>query len=291
MANLEQHRHDRYSDVSFPDHGTDLADGALSQRLICPMGFMSPSSKRADEPEDRPLSDMLREGTRRLHAVAERSGIIADILQRKCNRVGYALLLRNLLPAYERLEAELFDRRAHPILGVFAHRSLRRSDRLRTDLRNIEGEDWERSLPLLKSGVAYAAGIAQAAAGDGLRLVSHAYVRYLGDLSGGQVLKKLLGKSLSLPAAALTVYEFPDMQTQSLKAKLRDALDCAGRVTDDPHMLVIEAMTAFEHNIGVSSEVQNKVQNRAAVQAACPDSRTPINPGGYLPSRVACQIR
>jgi hypothetical protein len=77
------------------------------------------------------------------------------------------------------------------------------------------------------------------------------------------------------------------MQTQSLKAKLRDALDCAGRITDDPHMLVIEAMTAFEHNIGVSSEVQNKV----AVQAACPDSGTPINPAGYLPSRVACQIR
>lgn len=258
MADLEQHRHDRYSDLSFPNHGTDRADGDLNHRLICPMGFTNAALSRSDASEDRALSDMLRDGTKRLHAVAERSGAIADILQRKCDRLGYALLLRNLLPAYECLEAELFARRADPILGVFAHRSLRRSDRLRTDLQTIEGADWERSLPLLKSGVSYAAAIRQAAAGDGLRLVSHAYVRYFGDLSGGQVIKKLLGKSLSLPAAALTVYEFPDVETHTLKARLRDALDRAGRVTDDPHVLVIEAMTAFEHNIGVSREVQSK---------------------------------
>ena len=258
MTDLEQQRNDRYWDISFPNHGTDLADGDFSHRLICPMGFTKATLNRSDESEERPLSDMLRERTKRLHAVAERRGVIADILQRKCDRVGYALLLRNLLPAYECLEAELFARRTHPILGVFAHRSLQRSDRLRTDLQAIEGADWERSLPLLRSGVSYAAAIRQAAAGDGLRLVSHAYVRYFGDLSGGQVIKKLLGKSLSLPAAALTVYEFPDTEPHILKARLRDALDCAGRVTDDPHMLVIEAMTAFEHNIGVSREVQSR---------------------------------
>jgi heme oxygenase len=271
MTDLEQHRHDRDSDVSFPDHGMDLADGRLNHRPICPMGFTSASSSRADEPAEPSLSEMLRERTRRLHGIAERSGVVADILQRQCDRGGYALLLRNLLPAYERLEEELSDRMSHPILGVFAHRSLRRSDRLRTDLRNIEGADWERSLPLLESGVAYAASIAQAAAGDGLRLVSHAYVRYFGDLSGGQVLKKLLGKSLSLPAAALTVYDFPDGHTQTAKARLRDALDRTGRVTDDPHTLVIEAMTAFAHNIAVSREVQDKAAVKLAVTVAVPE--------------------
>jgi heme oxygenase len=268
MTDLEQHRHDRYADVSFQNHGADLAGGDFNQRLICPMGFTKASLSRSDDTEERPLSDMLRERTKRLHAVAERSGTIADILQKKCDRFGYALLLRNLLPAYERLEAELSARRAHPVLGVFAHRALRRSDRLRTDLQAIGGVDWERSLPLLRSGISYAAAISEAAAGDGLRLVSHAYVRYLGDLSGGQVLKKLLGKSLSLPAAALTVYEFPDIEAHVLKARLRDALDRAGRVTDDPHMLVIEAMTAFEHNIVVSREVQRQAGAADARQVA-----------------------
>jgi hypothetical protein len=46
---------------------------------------------------------------------------------------------------------------------------------------------------------------------------------------------------------------------------MRDALDLAGRITDDPHKLVIEAMTAFEHNIFVSREV--KVRTRASLPA------------------------
>jgi heme oxygenase len=89
--------------------------------------------------------------------------------------------------------------------------------------------------------------------------VSHAYVRYLGDLSGGQVLKRLLGKSMSLPAEALTVYDFPDVDTKILKRELREALDRAGRMTDDPHKLVIEAMNAFEHNIAVSRNVRDRM--------------------------------
>jgi heme oxygenase len=257
MTDLERHRCDRGSDMSFLDHGADLADVGSSHRLICPMGFTSSSLDRTDEPAERPLSDMLRERTKRLHATAERSGVIADILQRRADRAGYALFLRNLLPAYERLETELSSRQAHPVLGIFAHRALQRSDRLRSDVCRIAGADWEKTLPLLKSGIAYTAGISHAAVGDGLRLASHAYVRYLGDLSGGQVLKKLLGKSLTLPADALTVYDFPDTDTQTLKYELRDALDHAGRITDDPHMLVVEAMTAFEHNIGVSREVRD----------------------------------
>jgi heme oxygenase len=244
-------------DVPISDHGTELTNDGLNHRLICPMGFMRPSSKRYNERPDPPFSDVLRERTMRLHAKAERSGVLADILRRNCDRGGYALLLRNLLPAYERLEAELSARAAHPVLGIFAHRALCRSDRLRADLRNIQGDDWERSLPLLESSAAYVAGITGAAVGNGLRLVSHAYVRYFGDLSGGQVIKKILGKSLSLPSDVLTVYEFPEVDVAALKVKMRDALDRAERFTDDPHMLVIEAMSAFEYNIGVSREVHD----------------------------------
>jgi heme oxygenase len=98
----------------------------------------------------------------------------------------------------------------------------------------------------------------RAAAGSGLRLVSHAYVRYFGDLSGGQILKKLLGKSLSLPAEALTFYDFPGRDAQTLKTEMRDALDRAGRIAEDPEMLVLEAISAFQHNIDVSREVQEK---------------------------------
>jgi heme oxygenase len=208
----------------------------------------------------RPLSEVLRQRTRSVHAEAERTGLVADILHRRADRNGYALFLRNILPAYETLEAGLSKRSEHPVVAAFARRALYRSESLRADILRIHGAGWRRSLPLLDSALRYADQVARAASGDGIRLVPHAYVRYFGDLSGGQVLKRLLTKSLSLPDEALTLYDFPDIaDVDAFKSELREAIDLAGRMVDDPEALVIEALAAFEHNIRISRDVQTAV--------------------------------
>ncbi len=265
MADLDrQHFYDRGAGPGSSDLETAAVDCETPIGQACPMGFDSRSSEIA---ENRPLSELLRERTALVHTEAERTGVIAGILRREADRHAYALLLRNILPAYERLEVELSAHSSDPVLGVFADPTLMRSDRLRHDLARIEGIQWEQNLPVLGSGAAYANCIERAAAGNGLRLVSHAYVRYFGDLSGGQILKKLLGKSLSLPADALTFYDFPGLDPHSLKTGMRDALDQAGCVSDDPEMLVLEAISAFEHNIDVSREVQE----HASATVSAPD--------------------
>ena len=57
----------------------------------------------------------------------------------------------------------------------------------------------------------------------------------------------------------MTLYDFPGLDAQTLKAEMRDALNHAGRISDDEETLVAEAIAAFEHNICVSREVQNLV--------------------------------
>lgn len=219
------------------------------------MGMETPILAGMDV-RDLTLSEALRERTAPVHHAAERSGIINDILRQKAGRESYALLLRNFLPAYESLETALRARASQPILRAFAVPALFRAPALRNDLIEISGKDFERSLPLLDSGVRYARGVDAAAQGDGMRLLSHAYVRYFGDLSGGQVLKKLLGRSMDLPAEALSVYEFPGIDDhRAFKNELRAALDSAADVAD-PKILIEEALSAFEHNIAISAEVQ-----------------------------------
>lgn len=213
-------------------------------------------------PADLPLSQLMRERTSGSHSQAERSGFIADILHRKADRRGYALFLRNLLPAYEQLEQGLMQHADHPVIEVFVRCNLARSAALRADLARIHGADWECSLELLEAGSLYADCIAQAALTDGLLLVPHAYVRYFGDLSGGQVLKRLIGKSLSLPAEALTFYDFA-MDAEILKDELRDAIDLAGTMTCDLESLIAETTLAFEHNIRVSVAVQANLADAA----------------------------
>ena len=62
-----------------------------------------------------------------------------------------------------------------------------------------DGDDWERAVPLLAAGKRYGKRIAEAARGDGSRLIAHAYTRYLGDLSGGQIIRKRIAKSYEFP--------------------------------------------------------------------------------------------
>jgi heme oxygenase len=206
------------------------------------------------------LSEAFRERTASVHLTAERSGIINDILKQKAGQDGYALLLRNILPAYEKLEAGLRDRAQNNVLSAFAQPALYRAPAIRNDLVQLVGKDFESALPLLDAGAKYVERIASAAEGDGMRLISHAYVRYLGDLSGGQVLKKMLGKSMSLPAQALTLYDFPQIADHgAYKDQLRAAIDKAAEVVSDPEELISEAVAAFEHNIAISNAVQDKM--------------------------------
>jgi len=112
-------------------------------------------------------------------------------------------------------------------------------------------------LPLLPAALAYAAAISAASAGAGHRLIAHAYARYLGDLSGGQILKRLLARSLDLPAAALSFYEFPAIaDLAAFKESYRAAIEQAGDVLDDFDGVVEEGALAFELNIELSVALQ-----------------------------------
>jgi len=78
-------------------------------------------------------------------------------------------------------------------------------------------------------------------------LVAHSYVRHLGDLSGGQILKKLL-KENGYPAQALQFYEFPEVTSAEAKTKFRKGLDKVGDQSLSPDAFVAEAKRAFELN-------------------------------------------
>jgi heme oxygenase len=208
------------------------------------------------------LSGALRERTRDLHAQAERSGMIADILAGRTTQRGYALLMRNLLPVYQALEHHLSRHADSPLLGAFARPELARADAIEADLKALSGESY--AAPRLPEAANYVQAIERASAGNGDRLVAHAYTRYLGDLSGGQILKRLLARSLSLPASALSFYEFPAIaDVATFKSEYRAAIDRVGDESDEFDGIVEEGALAFELNIELSAALQAEVARRA----------------------------
>jgi heme oxygenase len=199
--------------------------------------------------------DALRERTKSLHTEAERSGLVSEILHGRGTKFGYALLLRNLLPVYAAMENALVQKSASPALALIVRPALFRVGAIAADLQALSPRAAE--LPLLPQATAYVNAIAAASSATGDRLIAHAYTRYLGDLSGGQILKRLLARSLALPAEALTFYDFPDIaDIAAFKDDYRDAIERAGAMISDPDAVLTEAAHAFQLNIDLSVALQ-----------------------------------
>lgn len=208
----------------------------------------------------RQLTSVMRARTELLHRQAEKSGVIAALLRRQSSRLGYALYMRNLVPAYRELERGLGRLGNGSRTRVFDCSALYRSDALAADLAGMFGHGWEHSLELLPQGRAYGDHVRAAAEADGLRLVAHAYVRYAGDLSGGQILKKLLSRSLDINPDDLSFYEFPEIaDLQAFKAGFLASFDRLDLSHDEVDLLAEEACEAFRLNIAVSEAVQAAV--------------------------------
>lgn len=207
--------------------------------------------------------------TKTLHAEAERSGIIKDLLRGQASRDGYVLLIRNLLPAYREMEQGLERHKASPALSVLASFNLDRASAIEADLNALCGHDWPDKIPVLEAATAYAKRIARAAEGDGTRLIAHAYARYLGDLSGGLILQKLLTRTLKLRPSELSFYEFARFSDLGgLKSDYRNALDGAASDAADPDAIIEEGAVAFSHNIDLSWAVQKALTPEQAASPA-----------------------
>ncbi|MGT2435204.1 biliverdin-producing heme oxygenase [Bradyrhizobium betae] len=241
--------------------------GARGRRRLTPRSYpSSTTAARAADPSPPGVVTALYFRTKALHAEAERTGIIRSLLRGEASRAGYILLLRNLLPAYRAMEHGLERHSGSPGIELLSRYRLARAHAIESDLAALCGERWIEDVPLLAAGDIYAERVARAAEGDGMRLIAHAYTRYLGDLSGGQILQRLLARTLELRPSELTFYDFAHSDLEVLKADYRRALDDAGATAPDSQIVVEEGAIAFSMNIDLS----------CAVEAAAPHEPAPV---------------
>ena len=203
------------------------------------------------------LAQRLRESTATLHREAERSPFMAALLSGRADRRAYQRLLVNLLPIYAALEPLLHAHREHAWLAPVWHPAMARLPALGRDIAELQRLSPRDLSPPLPASLDYAARLkrlAQDAPAPDVhvaRLLAHAYVRYLGDLSGGQVLRRTLTRHLQLPEGTGTAFfEFGSAdQTAALLLVWRQALaalPAEGALAD---AAVQEACWSFEQHL------------------------------------------
>jgi heme oxygenase len=206
------------------------------------------------------LSLRLRDETQALHTKAERSGIMRPLLRGQLGARGYALLLRNLHPIYVALEAGITaaggDASVAPVLAPYSHPGLARAARLASDLDTLEGPGWT-DLALAPSAREYAVRLSALAAEHPRRLLSHAYVRYMGDLSGGQHIRHIVATSCGPRIdGALAFYDFTALgDLAAFKARVRAEMDGLLLPEAVVREVVQEAQWAFETHVTLFHEL------------------------------------
>lgn len=84
--------------------------------------------------------------------------------------------------------------------------------------------------------------------------MAHHYTRYLGDLSGGQAIGRVLDRAFDLQGDGLSFYQFP-MRAKPYKDAYRARLDGLGLDLDDIDRVVDEVKVAFALNQALFDEL------------------------------------
>ena len=205
---------------------------------------------------DTPLSHRLRTETKDAHTTAERSGIMRDVLRGTVSRDAYVALLVNLRALYSALETQLDCNRQHAALSGVDWNALKRTVALGSDITTFSGTSGE-PVPLEPSTREYVRRLEQLGTQSPALLFPHAYLRYLGDLYGGQIMQRILTQAFpEFGSSGFSFYTFKEIgDVETFKVKFREAIDVLPNQHGDADLMVAEAQRGYELHAAMFTEL------------------------------------
>ncbi|WP_424185078.1 heme oxygenase (biliverdin-producing) [Actinokineospora sp. G85] len=201
---------------------------------------------------DEGFAARLRAATRGEHEHAERLPFFDALLAGALDRRAYTALLGQNHAFYTVLEDAGEVWRGHPLAGPFVVDALLRRSALEADLEFLLGADWLAETAPMPATAAYVDRLREVAFTDPVAFVAHHYTRYLGDLSGGQVLLRGAREVYGLDRDGVRFFLFDDIdRIKPFRDRYRALLD--GAPFDDAQRaaLIAEANHAFRLNRAV----------------------------------------
>jgi heme oxygenase (biliverdin-producing, ferredoxin) len=207
------------------------------------------------------LATKLRVGTKKAHTMAENVGFVKCFLKGVVEKNSYRKLVGNFYFIYSAMEEEIERHRNHPIVSKINFPQLNRKHSLEADLAYYYGGNWREQIQLSSAGEDYVQRIRAISQKEPELLIAHSYTRYLGDLSGGQILKNIAVTGMNLTDGQGTAfYEFAEIPDEkAFKAKYRSYVDELPIDDATADRIVDEANAAFGMNMKMFQELEGNL--------------------------------
>ncbi|WP_138945597.1 heme oxygenase (biliverdin-producing) [Plantibacter sp. M259] len=196
-----------------------------------------------------PFSQALRERTSSGHSSSEGADFMSDLMTGKGSKEDYIALVAQHFFIYEALEAAADRMRADAVAAPFISDKLTRLPAIVQDLEFLIGPDWRGQITPLPTTARYVARINEVGAVWPGGFVAHHYTRYLGDLSGGQIIRTLMQRQFGFDTNGVGFYLFGDIaKPREFKDTYREQLDAVPWDDEEQARVIDEVMVAYRFN-------------------------------------------
>ncbi len=205
------------------------------------------------------LAIKLRSGTQQAHRDAENIGLMKCFVQGVVDREYFIKFLSNLYFVYSELETEIDKNKQHPVISLMYFPELNRQASLEKDMMFYHGNLWPQVISPLTATQNYIARIYEIYAHEPALLLGHAYTRYMGDISRGQMLRNIAQSALKLSGyEGTSFYNFEQIpDKEEFKNRYRQALDTVPIDDITADKIVAEANDAFCLNMEIIKELES----------------------------------
>ncbi|MCZ4608007.1 biliverdin-producing heme oxygenase [Streptomyces sp. Lzd4kr] len=200
------------------------------------------------------FSTVIRTASHEEHVQAETSTFMSDLLGGRLGVDAYARYTEQLWFVYEALEAGAERLASNPVAGPFIRPELFRLASLERDLAHLRGPEWRSLVSALPATRAYADRVRECAEDWPAGYIAHHYTRYLGDLSGGQIIRDKAEKTwgFTRKGDGVRFYVFEEISNPAaFKRSYRELLDGVRADDLEKQRIVAECKRAFALNTAV----------------------------------------
>lgn len=196
------------------------------------------------------------------HQSAEGEGFLEVLMKGQLTRDGYTAMVAQHYWAYEVLEEAAAVMRGNAVAAPFCPPVLDRMAALDADMAYLAGDGWREKFPASPSTERYIARIRETCFDWPGGFVAHHYTRYLGDMSGGQHIAKLMRRHFGLEGNQGTeFYNFEAVgDLDAFKNDYRAALDNAPWDDDEKERIIQEVLYAYEVNGAVLRDLGDEME-------------------------------